>query len=306
MKLKVAISPVILILFLSCQKEQNLRNAFEGTSTGELASKIDNQGWVALDSSKSASIMNGFITISGTSSDRKTIAISLNDTATGTYKLNRNTISIATYTDSITYIQDFSTAQSSDISLAGGEVTVTEIDKINKTISGTFQLNLYSDSARYKKVVTEGVFNKLSYITSLPPAKSTDTFYTQIDGLSWVAPSISATIIAGQIFIKGSKSDASRSVIIKVPEGPSAFGFHNFNGYSFVGQYIDGDTSFFSNNYTHLPDGSILIDGSTGAVNIIENNISARRIKGSFDFKAITSTSAKTVQLSNGYFSVGY
>src|ERR1017187_8384191 len=109
--MKFFITAIILFIvsLTACKKTQTINNLSDtDTAYGVLSAVIDGQQWVASDSAKSASLLNGILNISGTSSDGQTITISLTDTIPGTYMLNENSISIATYTD----IEDNSSLQS--------------------------------------------------------------------------------------------------------------------------------------------------------------------------------------------------
>lgn len=304
--LRILLALTALSLF-ACHKNSGLDNAVIGKrndSTGLLSALIDGKPWIA--SARYASIMNGFITISGTDSIGQTIAISLNDTIMSEYVLGQKTVSAAYYADSTMYLQNFSTNQSKDASLAGGKVVVTAINRLNKTITGNFTLNLYSDSAGYKKTVTEGNFIDLPYITELPPAKSTDTFYVQIDGINWVAESISAGIAEGQILVKGSTQDASRSVSIDLPQYFQSGWYADFAPDYIWGLYYNGARSYSSFQYRPRPDGSIGIFTLPGFLHILEDDPATRRLRVNFQFQAAVSSGVDSVQLNNGYFSVQY
>ena len=299
---------LISVSLLACHKQSSLYNAIIGSRNdpaGLLSASIDGKPWIA--SLKYASIMNGTITISGTDSTGQTIALSLSDTIMKDYVLNQKTVSVARYTDSTMYLQNFSTTQSKDPSLAGGKVIVTAIDHTNKTITGTFTLNLYCDSGGNKKTVTEGNFINLPYITELPPAKSTDTFYVQIDGVNWVAESIAAGIVERQILVTGSTRDGSRSVSIDLPQYlPSNF-YTDFElGWPIWGSYVNGPKSYSTIKLLPQPDGTVYLSSYPGNLNMIEDDPSRRRLRVSFEFQAATPSGSSSVQVSNGYFSVAY
>lgn len=218
-KLFVLMAPVLISSLCGCRKASNLGNAASGAGkqdSGSFTVTIDGKPWVAIDSARSVSIMNGAINISGLSSDDQNIVLTLAGTTAGTYTLGPRSNSVAAWTDSFCYFQDWSTSEG-NISQSGGQVVVSQIDVANQTISGTFQMRLYGDSARYTKVFTNGVFNKLPFITSLPPAPATDTFTVVINGVPWTAPSITANIEAGEFMVRGSTQDGRKWVNIGLP-----------------------------------------------------------------------------------------
>jgi hypothetical protein len=305
-----ALMAMFLGLFLpACRKGSGIENALTtGNSSnkpGVLSALIDGKPWIALDTTRFASLMNGSIILSGTDSDDQTIAISLGDTIKGNYVLSKGEPNLAIYTNSLTFMQDFSTNQGSNSSQAGGSVLVTEIDKVNQTISGTFIFNVFSDSAQYKKTITQGVFNKLPYFTALPLAKSTDTFYTQIDGVNWTAPSISSGLIAGVRLVKGSEQNGLKSVAIYLPSSLPLYIFP-FQPDFLYGVYVDNGQTYSTVSIIPLPDSIYEMASYDGSLQILEYDSTAHRLRANFSFKAATQTGLSSVQVSQGYFSVHY
>src|SRR5882724_10075416 len=163
--------PVILLLSLfGCNKELSYEiplNGEHNNGSGDFRAKIDGTAWTAADNSKSAMILSGVININGTSSDGKMISITLVAQAPGTYTVDANSPGVAAYNEPSNGVNiSYSTNQSNDPTLSGGSVTITEIDQNNKTISGTFSFNGYdvSSGSGVKKVISEGVFDKLPFI----------------------------------------------------------------------------------------------------------------------------------------------
>ena len=242
-------------------------------------------------------ILSGIININGTSSDGKMISITLVAQAPGTYTVDANSPGVAAYNEPSNGVNiSYSTNQSNDPTLSGGSVTITEIDQNNKTISGTFSFNGYdvSSGSGVKKVISEGVFDKLPFITTLPPASNADTFKVKIDGVDFSAASIAAPIISGQLLVQGAASDGSNFVGILMPQNvqPGSYTLDFFGG-NFIGEYNpDANTA--------------LLSQGNGTLTIIENNTTTKRIKGTFSFVASDIANTKTAQLTEGFFSVRY
>jgi len=290
---------LLLLSLFGCYKELSYEipvNNGNNSIAGDFRAKIDGVQWVAASNTKGATILFGAINITGVSSDNKMVTITLGGQTTGTYILNQNSIGIAAYNEIAngTITQSFSTNQSSDPSKSGGSVTVTEIDSVHKTITGTFRFNGYDGNTDAQKVITEGIFNKLPYGTSLPPANNTDTFNVKIGGVDWLPPSIAAQIISGHLYIQGSTLDGSSSVGLYMPQNvqPGSYTL-DFLGGAYFGQYSPNS-------------GNILVSQGNGTLTILENNATTRRIKGNFSFTASDQTLTQSVQLTEGYFSVGY
>jgi hypothetical protein len=214
------------------------------------------------------------------------------------------------------YLQNFSTIFGNG-SQAGGQVVVSQIDAANQTISGTFQMHLYSDSAGYTKVFTNGVFNKLPYITSLPLAPATDTFTVLINGVPWKAPSITANIEEGEFMVRGSTRDGRQWVNIGVPVpasvGSGVIGYYCPVGFSifgtYLGQYGNNDSVYLDKYLIGAPPlgtDDYYIFETSGYLEILQNNLSSHRLSANFQLQMTDSTGVASVMLTNGYFSITY
>ena len=283
-----------LLPLFSCHKEVSVE-----TSTGlagDFVATIDGSEWIAADSTRGATILAGLINITGVSVDDKQLSITLDDTVVGVYTLNQNSGSLATYAaiDS-SDLYAFASNQGSDTAQAGGLVTVTEIDPVNKTISGTFSFKVYRDIDKQQKVITQGVFYKLSYSTSLPASNSTDTLETLIDGAAWSARSIIASAIATQLGITGSDLNGNRAVSLIIPL------------YVAPGSYT---LDYTGNTYIALynPVPTIALAATNGTLQIIENDSTTKRVRGNFQFEATDPLGLGNTphNLTGGYFSVQY
>ncbi len=289
---------VASLTFFSCQKELS----YEGgpppaqEPLGDFRAKIDGVQWVAADSAKGAAFLGGAINISGTSSDNKQISMTLNDTVTGVYTLNQITSSLGVYTDQDSSgVYAFTTDQGVDTTQAGGIVTVTEIDKVNRTISGTFSFKAYRDIDNREKSITEGIFNKLPYLSSLPPASNGDTMRCTINGTLWVGQSIQATELAPSIAISGSHLDGSQLVTLIFPanSGPGSYPM-SISGLTYFGVYTPSATGG-------------ALSSNAGTLTILQNDMVKRRITGDFQFDAnFPGLGGTTDHLTAGYFSVSY
>ena len=310
---------VVLLGIWGCQKSTNLNNAASGDGgqdSGAFTVTIDGKPWVAIDSARSVAIMNGAITISGISADDQNIVLSLAGTGKGTYSLGQASKSVAAWTDSWMYFQNFSTIYGNS-SQSGGQVVVSQIDAVNQTISGTFQMHLHSDSAGSTKSFTNGVFTKLPYITSLPPAPATDTFTVEINGVPWTAPAITANIEEGEFMVRGSTQDGRQWVNIGVPipawNGPAITAYTLPVGFSqvgaYVGEYSHNDSVYLFAHYAPAPQvapGAYYVYYNSGSLQILQNDLSSHRLAANFQLWVTDSTGVAAVQLSNGHFSISY
>src|SRR5450631_1831730 len=222
MRIRSSYLPVLIALtgLFSCTKELSYENNGRIPGTGTFTAVIDGVQWTAKDSGKAASILDGMINLSGLSADNKQLSIILNDTATGTYKLNQNTFSLASFSAADSSgIFAFTSNEGSDSTQAGGTVTVTRIDRVYQTISGTFSFNMYRDFDGRQKQVRQGVFTNIPYTSSQASSSGTDTMRANIDGSAWAAQTISATALSGILTISGSHSDGTLATILVMPQG---------------------------------------------------------------------------------------
>jgi hypothetical protein len=296
--MKKAIKYSMLVLaaatLFSCRKETSIENG-KGLAA-DFVAQIDGVGWAASDSTESASILQGMINLTGISTDDQQLSITLGDTLIGVHILDKNSASVAVYADlasSAPYA--YSTNQGTDTSQAGGTVTVTSIDRVNKTISGIFSFKVYRDIDQRQKTLTAGVFYQLPYAASLPPSSKTDTLTASIDNVSWTGQSISSTIISGQLAISGSALDGSQAITLLMPANSPA------------GSYplIFTGSAFYMGIYNPTPSQSLV--STSGNLTVLQVDSAAFRIRGNFQFLGTDVLgSGDTSQITNGYFSVYY
>jgi hypothetical protein len=282
------------LLLFSCRKEYSI----EGSSaiSGDFRANINGVEWIAADSAKGASILAGLINISGTSPDNKQLSITLTDTTIGTYVLNQTSASLGAYADNDSSdIYAFTTNQGGDTSQAGGIVIVTEIDRIAKTISGTFSFKVFRNIDGHQKVLTNGVFYKLPYSNTLPPASTTDTLQAVIDGSNWKANSISAQVLTGQMVIAGSLLNGNQTVGLIIPSNitPGSYTL-DFTARTYIGLYN--------------PTPNIALASSSGTLTILSNDTGIQRVRGNFNFQVIDPLGGPTPthNITSGFFSVHY
>jgi|SRR5882757_7666738 len=290
----IIIVATVLFSLASCRKETSVENS-TGLG-GSFMANIDGVQWIAADSTKGASILQGMINLSGISTDHRQLSITLDDTVPGVYTLNQVSVSLGAYADNdSTNLYAFTTNQGKDTSQAGGLVTVTAIDTINKTLSGTFSFKVYRDIDHHQKNLTNGVFYKLPYLSSLPVSSSKDTMYAKIDGANWVGQSIVATAFSNLLSINGSNLDGSQSVSLIMPADitPGTYQLA-YPLPTYIGAYN--------------PQAGISLISTNGSLDILENNSATRRVRGNFQYLAADANNNgyTSHRLSSGYFSIQY
>lgn len=290
----IIIGVAFLAFLASCRKETSIEN--KAGLGGAFMATIDGTQWIAEDSAKGASILQGMINLSGISGDHRQLSITLNDTVPGVYTLNQVSVSMAAYVDnSLTDFFAYATNQGQDTSQAGGLVTVTEIDTVHKTLSGTFSFKVYRELDSRQRVITNGVFYKLSYQSSLPPNNDKDTMYAVIDAANWSAQSIVASAISNQLAVNGSNPDGSQAVDLVMPLNiaPGRYDL-SYPNFTYIGLYN--------------PTVTVGLVSTNGTLEILENNSNTRRVRGNFEYLAadVNSMGNTSHRLTGGYFSIEY
>lgn len=286
---------LLTILIISCQKEISVELGKGGTPdvSAVLKMKINGSQWIA-NREAGASIIAGFININGINTGGKSLSITLNDSVPGTYVLDQLSFNAAALSDSLDINGLAYTAnEGKDTTQAGGVVIVTAIDKMNKTISGTFHFKAYREFDSKQKQITEGIFNKLPYVATLPAAKLTDTFHVKIDNVDWIAKNIVGTTSGTHIYITGSELNLSKLVALYMPSKitPGTYNLDAITG-TYIGIYSPVSTS----SMTSL----------SGKITILEHNTATKRLRGNFNFIAVDVSTTKSSQLTAGYFSFKY
>lgn len=290
--------------FNSCQKEVDpgILGNNQNPVSGNFKAKIDGTQWVA-NSGAGAYRMLGYISITGRSTDRKYLSITLTDSGVHNYTLDDNSMNAASYIDSsLSNAVNFTTNQGINPGDAGGVVNVTSIDAVNKTISGTFSFRVFRQMDGAQRTFTEGSFTNIPYATTLPPGSATDTFRVKIGGTLWVPPTVFASKtpavppLTPQIAITGTSADGTKSVGMFMPDNvvPGNYAFDLFGGI-YLGLY-NPDT-----------DPSHSQGAMSGTLTILSHNTTTRRIRGNFNFHAEALLNPLLFsELTEGYFSVTY
>lgn len=276
--------------FSSCKKSSSSSPASTSGSSGSMTAKINGISFAAAKDSAVAALLNGEINISGIASDGKTITITLMDTIGGTYDLSATGDGAAAYkvnasaTTSYTSNSGPSTAST---------ITLT-IDKTKKTMTGTFSFKGYAfNGSSFDSVsVTNGQFTNVPYSTSIN-STGNNSFAVTIDGTPFTPAIIAGNLFSGMISITASDNTGSKSVGIDVPSTVTP-GTYTFDGGTYIGQYNPNSSNFYSANQS----GSSLV--------ITQNDVTNKKIVGTFHFTAAPFSGTGTANLTNGSFTIYY
>ncbi|MEO5943638.1 MAG: DUF6252 family protein [Ferruginibacter sp.] len=302
---------VVGAIFISCQKEITYDNADPngvitppggvttppggGGVTGSFTAKIDGTSFVA-NTVATANRESGVIVLYGlSSSDKKNILLRVADSGVHNYTFTVNSMSnFAAYTDSaLSPVAAFATNQWPTEGNYGN-LDITSIDTTHKTMSGTFSLKVYRSLDNKQRTISNGVFTNISYSTNgSQQVNSKDSFRVKIAGTDFLYTSLTGVNYFGTISVSASNAGGSPTVGISVPNTATP-GTYAFDSFTYIGQYN--------------PSNSVFLAADGGNVTILENNTTTKRIRGTFNFLANTAFThdPPNIQLTEGYFSVGY
>lgn len=292
---------VLISLFIGCGKELSEENGNQpgapGQVTGDFRAKINGEQWVA-NKVANASRMSGFISLGGLSTQGRLLTITLTDSGAKTYTLNSNSLNFAAYVDSTeTNTNSYTTNQSDQDSLAGGTLTISRIDTVNKTISGTFAFKVYRLQDNKKKIFTEGIFTNLSYGTVMPPGSDRDTFRVKLNDVAWTSASLTVINSFGMINISSTDAGNTKNVGLSLSETITVGNSYTWGMFDNIAVY---------NPTTTIP--ATPYNGNGGNLTILEHNTTTHRIRGTFNFVAKTFPIPipPDINFTEGYFSVKY
>jgi Family of unknown function (DUF6252) len=297
--MRIAIGLFLIVICFgvnSCQKELNIDGidstivAPPGSVSGILIAKIDGVQFVANKATGITRALNR-ISIVGQSNDGQLIALGVADSGVHVYSLDISSVNFGAY--SLNNDVAYTSNGGSTGAESGGTLSITSIDAVNKTMSGTFSITVFRQTDLTQKIITEGVFKDISYTTTaIPPSNSTDTFRVKTDGVAFPVFSVIGISVFNMINLSTSDQSVSKTVGISVPSNvtPGVYTFALF-GLDYIGQYNIGTSYLVANS---------------GTLTILEHNTTTKRIRGNFNFSAEELIGTKTSVLTEGYFSVVY
>lgn len=283
----VAVSSVFIS---SCKKDDN--NA-KTTSSGGITATIDGVSWKTAVDSASGSILSGKINITGLASDGSYITFTLLDTVDGTYNISDPTVGAGVFRKSASAVETYD----SNFGPTSNSLTIT-VNRTNKTFSGTFQFTAYdaNGGSFTPIVVTNGVFTNVPYTNNVTFVGN-NSFTVNVDGTPYVPTLIvgSKNSITGtsRISITASDNAVGKAVGITLPAA-IAPGTYTFDGIDVTGQYNPSSSLFYSANSA----GSSLV--------ITQNNVTNKKIVGTFHFMATPFTGTASADLTSGAFTIYY
>ena len=282
---------VSILIFSACQKEISPEVGTAPIASGSFKAKINGVQWEA-NSIKTATMQDGVIVLYGLNTDKKSILLRVADSGVHNYAFHSESMSNAgLFIDSAVSPFAFTTNQW-DVEGNYGNLNITSIDTVRKTMSGTFSMQVYKNFDDTQRTITEGSFTKIVYTTQPPALSNTDSFRVKIAGLNFSYNLLTGINVFGRINVAASQGVAP-AVGLSLPDTIKV-GQHSFDSFDHVGIYN--------------PTASLFLAADTGSVTILEHNIVTKRIRGNFHFLANTAFThlPPNINLTEGYFSVKY
>ena len=282
---------VSILIFSACQKEISPEVGTAPIASGSFKAKINGVQWEA-NSIKTATMQDGVIVLYGLNTDKKSILLRVADSGVHNYAFHSESMSNAgLFIDSAVSPFAFTTNQW-DVEGNYGNLNITSIDTVRKTMSGTFSMQVYKNFDDTQRTITEGSFTKIVYTTQPPALSNTDSFRVKIAGLNFSYNLLTGINVFGRINVAASQGVAP-AVGLSLPDTIKV-GQHSFDSFDHVGIYN--------------PTASLFLAADTGSVTILEHNIVTKRIRGNFHFLANTAYThlPPNINLTEGYFSVKY
>ena len=205
LRLRFFLLTLILFAFIACTKEMSKEgNNSTGPGAGDFYATIGGKLWNA-DSLQLVLVSSNGVSINGISKTGDQISILLPAFKTGTYTLGAQSSSYALYAN---LLNRNANVYVSNAGAAGGTVTISSIDTVNRVVSGSFQFTLTNPADNSTETVAKGVFDYVPYTAGIvgvvpPPGAPKDTMEVTVDGNKFFASDVEISDSAGQMLIAG-------------------------------------------------------------------------------------------------------
>lgn len=259
-----------------------------GGVTGSFTATIDGVSFVA-NKVAAATKAIGVIAIVGQNNSGEQIILRVADSAVHNYIFDINSLNnAAAYSKDSAYAYTTNGGLTADQS--GGVLNITSIDTVKKIMSGTFSIKVYREYDNKQKIITNGVFKNISYETApIQQANSLDTFRVKVDGVPFPTYAISNFLYGTTINISASDQNLSKTVGFSFLSSITPGTYDLATGFDYIATYNAGTDYMMA---------------ESGSLTILENNVSTKRLRANFSFKAFSILSSAKVTLTEGYFSV--
>jgi hypothetical protein len=155
-------SLLVLCIFNSCQKKFEDPNDPGVSTPAYFRAKISGVQFAADIYGAARRSTDTVISIAGKSIDKQQIVFTVKDSGVHVYQLSFNSTSnFAGYVTGNSFA--YSSNEGATPQESGGNLAIVSIDSVKKLMSGTFNFKAFSPLDGTQKIITEGVFNNISY-----------------------------------------------------------------------------------------------------------------------------------------------
>ena len=259
------------------------------TSTSLMIAQINNMDWSA--TTAGALIQVNRIGISGLAADGSIIILSLEDKGEGVYELTENSLSAGAYT-----LGDNSDAFTSNTSMEGGRVEITELNWQDSTMSGTFFFTGARAIPAGEVKIEVGQFNKIPVKTELGSVNDFNTISVKVDTTLFEPEAVTAMIdpFTNAIAIVGTAAGGIPSIALYLPRDITA------------GTYDLGTPGFADYGAQYNIDDMTFLGAESGQVTITKHDKGVKIIEGTFFFEGTELAGDAKASLTEGRFMVSY
>ena len=306
------LSLIVLIGIVSCQKEitDEVTVITDTTilpmDTGKLEVDIESVHWVANKEVKAqfiAADVNGtpaLIVLTATSSNGRELNFGMLDSGVHVYSVFSGSTTLfqnrVEYSDSTSPAKGsfYSTDSLSSNSVKIGTISITSIDSVNKTVTGSFSFKVFRQSDTTTRNFTNGTFTKVPFTKtgSSIPVAGTDSFRVKINDTLFNAYTVTPANGVGAVAINASDSSGKKTVVLSLVDTIKP-GTYSFDLLTRSAIYTLNTTAVYA------------VTPGTGLLQILENNAVSKRVRGNFSFVGKSFINpTDTARLTEGYFSV--
>lgn len=299
-KISILFLFTLVFSFNSCQDFDNGFPTVEDPGNGSVVEKGIFKAVVAGEeftaNTTNAVVTDNYVAITGFRSAKgDLIQLILPSNKIGTYTWDNSKANAEKFV--LAYAEEiggfgFVSASNEDAAFLGVEnytdtaiIKITAVDKIKKTISGTFQFTGFrevNDDTTETKVITNGSFTNIPYTVDIPVEESDDQFTAKIEGVDFIEDKIDVTSV------NASGSNPYYSIVAKKnAENSDSVGLKINKAYS-VGTYQA--SSVPSSNGVDLVNvigasckiGGVLYNSKSGSITITLKTTT--QLEGTFNF----------------------
>ncbi len=253
------------LLLISCEDVQTYDVA--------LQAKVDNRLYTSTDA-RAALNDDGTVTIQGFN-DEESLTINLSRLAQGNFAIQEGLSNYAVFEDMGGNI--YTTRPSGE-----GVVTISELNENNKTISGSFNFNAFLPGIDTIYVSKGTLYNVPYSGGDITDPSNAGTFSASVDGNQFIPITVTSRNTGNTIITSGSNANATILISVTAGVEPGEYTLPR-GGFSAKYQGVNGPETT-----------------SSGLIKIIEHDLTAKTIKGTFYFYTNLS------EVTEGQFNVAY